>query len=110
MVRLETDASDVVTGGVASQQQDNETWKPLGFTLKTLNDAKRNYMTYDKEMLVIMRGLEEWQALLLGIKEPFKIWTDHRNLVYYRDPKKLTQRHVLGKSNQVADASQHGHS
>ena len=89
---METDASDVATEGVASQQQDDETWKPLGFTSKTLNDTERNYMTYDKEMLAIMRGLEEWRALLLGVKDPFKIWMDHRNLVYYRDPKKLTQR------------------
>ena len=120
LVRLETDASDVATGGVASQQQDDETWKPLGFTSKTLNGAERNYTTYDKEMLAIMRGLEEWRALLLGVREPFEIWTDHRNLVYYRDPKKLTRRqanwsskladfdfkirHVSGKSNRVADA------
>jgi len=119
-VQLETDASDVATGGVASQQQDDETWKPLGFTSKTLNGAERNYTTYDKEMLAIMRGLEEWRALLLGMKDPFEIWTDHRNLVYYRNPKKLTRWqanwsskladfdfmiwHVSGKSNRVADA------
>ena len=51
---METDASDVATGGVASQQQDDETWKPLGFTSKTLNDTEKNYTTYDKEMLAIM--------------------------------------------------------
>ena len=90
LVCLETDTSDVATGGVAMQQQDDGTWKPLGFTLKTLNDAERNYTTYDKEMLAIMRGLEEWRALLLSVKDPFEIWTDHHNLVYYQDPKKLT--------------------
>ena len=46
LVRLETDASEVVTGGVASQQQDDEIWKLLGFMSKTLNNAERNYTTY----------------------------------------------------------------
>ena len=76
--------------GIASQQQDNGAWKPLGFTSKTLNDTERNYTTYDKEMLAIMQGLEEWRALLLSVKDPFKIWMDHHNLVYYWDLKKLT--------------------
>ena len=102
LVQLETNASDVATCGVASQQQDDETWKLLGFISKTLNGAERNYMTYDKEMLAIMRGIEEWRALLLGVKDPFEIWTDHQNLVYYQDLKKLTRRQA-NWSSKLAD-------
>ena len=43
-------------------------------------------------MLAIMIALEEWRHYLLGTKEPFDIWTDHQNLTYFREAKKLNRR------------------
>jgi hypothetical protein len=41
-----------------------------------------------------MQGLEEWWNLLISTQEPFKILTDHQNLVYFEDPQKLTAHQV----------------
>jgi hypothetical protein len=45
-------------------------------------------MTYNKELLGIMHMLDDWQNLLIGTAEPFKILTDHQNLTYFREPQK----------------------
>jgi hypothetical protein len=86
---LETDVSDVTTRAVLLQEQEDGVYKPLGFSSKLLGETEQWYMTYDKELLGIMRGLEEWQSLLIGSREPFEICTDHRNLSYFREPQKL---------------------
>jgi hypothetical protein len=74
-------------------QEDGE-YHPVGYTLKSYNDTEKNYTTYDKEMLGVMRGLEEWRNLLIEVAKPLKIMTDHRNLTYFREPQKLTSRQV----------------
>jgi len=37
---------------------DNGKWKPVAYLSKSLNKMERNYETHDKEMLVVIRGLE----------------------------------------------------
>jgi hypothetical protein len=83
LFRLEMDASDLATGAVLSQKQEDGTFQPIGYASKSYNEAEKSYTTYDKEMLGVMRGLEEWRSLLIGTAEPFEIWTDHRNLTYF---------------------------
>jgi hypothetical protein len=63
---LETDASDMAMGAVLYQEQEDGSFRPIGFSSKSYNEAERNYTTYDKEMLAVMRGLEEWWSLLIG--------------------------------------------
>jgi len=33
----------------------------VAFLSKSLNETKRNYEIYDKKMLVVIRGLENWR-------------------------------------------------
>ena len=33
----------------------------MAFLSKSLNETKRNYEIYDKKMLVVIRGLENWR-------------------------------------------------
>jgi len=40
--------------------------------------AERNYDIYDKEMLAVMRALEQWRHYLEGAKHPVQILTDHK--------------------------------
>jgi len=56
-----------------------------------MQPAERNYEIYDKELLVIVEALSQWQQYLLDVTEPFKIWTDHENLKYFREPHKLNR-------------------
>ena len=55
---MEVDMSDYITGEVLSMEYEDELWRPVAFLSKSLNETKKNYEIYDKEMLVIIRGLE----------------------------------------------------
>ena len=57
--RLETDTSSYATGAVLSQLCDDGKWHPVGFTSKGLDSAERNYEVHDKELLLVIQGLEE---------------------------------------------------
>ena len=64
----------------------------MAFLSKSLNETERNYKIHDKEMLAIIRGLENWRHLLEGMHFKFEIWTDHKNLEYFMKAQKLNQR------------------
>ena len=90
--KVEADSSNYATGSVLSQLGKDGKWHPCGFQSKSLNAVERNYDTYDKEMLAIIRALEEWRHHLEGTQFVFKIWIDHKNLEYFMSAKKLNRR------------------
>jgi len=58
--RIEADSSDFASGAVLSQQLPREEkWHPVAFYSKSLSPVERNYEIHDKEMLAIIRALEE---------------------------------------------------
>ena len=81
--RLECDASNFVTGAVLSQAQADGTHQPVAFMSKGFSNVEHNYQIHDKEMLAIMRTLDEWCHFLEGATEKFKILMDHQNLAYF---------------------------
>ena len=118
--RLEVDASGYATGAVLSQEGDDGKWHPVAFHSESMSDAERNYEIYDKEMLAIIRALQTWRHYLEGLPSKFTIWSDHKNLEYWRTAQNLTRRqarwalylsrfdfvivHKPGTSNGKADA------
>ncbi|GLB39299.1 putative retrotransposable element tf2 155 kda protein type 1-like [Lyophyllum shimeji] len=91
--RVEADSSDFATGAVLSQQSpEDEKWHPVVFYSKSLNAVERNYEIHDKEMLAIIRALEEWRHFLEGARHKVEIYTDHKNLQYFLTAKKLNRR------------------
>jgi len=93
-MRVEADMSEYTTGEVLSIKCENEKWRPVVFISKSLNEAKRNYKIHDKEMLAIVRYLDEWRHLLEGAQNKFEIWSDHKNLEYFMSSQKLNRRQV----------------
>jgi len=91
-MRMEVDASDYATGGVLSMECEDKLWRPVVFLSKSLNEMERNYEIHDKEMLVIIRGLEAWRHLLEGVQFKFEIWMDYKNLEYFMKAQKLNRR------------------
>ena len=79
--RVEMDASEHTIEEVLSQEQEGK-WKPIAFLSRTMQPAERNYKIYNKELLAIVKALSKWRQYLLDAVEPFKIWTDHKNLIY----------------------------
>ena len=58
---IEADSSDYATGSILLQQSTNDLkWHLIAFYLKSLNAVEWNYKIHDKEMLTVMRSLEEW--------------------------------------------------
>ncbi len=75
--RLEVDASSFATGGVLMQEKEDGFWYPIAYQSESMSDAEQNYEIYDKEMLVVVRALEDWRHYLEGLPHPFDIITDH---------------------------------
>jgi hypothetical protein len=91
--RVEADSSDFATGAVLSQQSDLDgKYHPVAFFSKSLSTVERNYEIHDKEMLAIIRALEEWRHFLEGAKHKVEVWTDHKNLQYFMTTQKLNRR------------------
>ena len=90
-MRIEVDTSDYATGDVLSMKCENGLWRPVAFLSKSLNETKRNYKIHDKEILAIIRGLENWRHLFEGAKFKFEIWIDHKSLEYFIKAQKLNQ-------------------
>jgi len=90
--QIEVDSSDFATRAVLSQQSAMDgKWHPIAFYSKSLFSMEWNYKIHDKEMLAIIRALEEWRHFLEESTHPVEIWTDHKNLEYFMTAKKLNR-------------------
>ena len=102
--RLETDASDFVTGAVLSILKDNK-WHPVAFSSHTMSPEERNYPVADKEMLLVICTLEKWRHYLEGAKHQFDIWNDHVNLQWFIKRQDLNQCQAHGLSTSPGSRS-----
>ena len=57
-----------------------------------MSQVECNYAIYDKEMFAIILALQEWQQYPLGAKYQVEIWTDYKNLSYFKASQNLNQR------------------
>jgi len=90
---IEADSSDFASGAVLSQKlPGEEKWHPVVFYSKSLSLVEWNYEIHNKEMLAIIRALEEWRYFLEGAWHPVEIWMDYKNLEYFITAKKLNHR------------------
>jgi transposase InsO family protein len=117
---VETDASDGVIAGVLSQQHLDGEWYPVAYFSKTMAPAECNYGIHDKEMLAIVKSLDQWRPELQNTAKKIQIYTDHKALEYFMTTKQLTGRQArwaealseyyfivmyrAGKQNAKADA------
>jgi hypothetical protein len=90
--RMETDVSNFAITAILSQMDDAGKWRLVAFLSRSLNDAKRNYEIYNKEMLAIMHGFHEWAHYLKGNDKITEVLTDHQNLTFFRKPQNLNRR------------------
>src|SRR5271163_3320866 len=118
--QIEVDASKYATGAILTQLDSNGDRHPCAFISKTMSQAQRNYDTGDRELLAIVRALEEWRHYIQGSPHTTMIYSDHANLTYFRLPQTLSHRqarwalyvsefdlklvHIAGSKNVLADA------
>jgi hypothetical protein len=118
---LQTDASSTGAGVVLTQKvKGSKKCKLVVYFLCIFSPAESNYDIYEKEFLAVIKAIENWRAHLIWTEKPFIIKTDHKNLMYWKEPKKLTGRtarwhkklqdynfkivHITGRTNRPADA------
>ena len=82
-------ASGHAIGRVLSQKR--EKWKLIAFLSRIMQPVERNYEIYNTELLAIVETLTKWKQYLLDVIEKFEVWTDHKNLKYFREPQKLNR-------------------
>jgi hypothetical protein len=90
--RLITDASDFALGAILEQLDLLNQWHPIAYFSKSPLPAEQNYDIHDKELLAIIHALESFRHYLEGHPEPFEIWTDHNNLIYFHTKQCLSCR------------------
>nr|GFA25344.1 retrovirus-related Pol polyprotein from transposon 17.6 [Tanacetum cinerariifolium] len=92
---LMCDASDFAIGAVLGQRHEKH-FKPIHYASKTMNNAKTNYTTTEKEMLAVVYAFEKFRSYLIMNKSI--VHTDHSALKYLfakKDAKARLLRWVL---------------
>jgi hypothetical protein len=118
--KLEVDASGFAMGAVLLQKKDDGKKHPIAYYSKTLSAAERNYDVYDLELLAIVNAMDHWRPYLAGSPHKVIIYSDHQNLLYWKEPHKISRRvarevlmlseynfeirHIKGTANGRADA------
>lgn len=117
-IKVECDASAKATGGVIWQEQDDKSWKPIGFSSKSMTPTEQAYPIQDQELLAVIHSLRDNEQALWGTE--FVVLTDHQALVYFSSKRLLSTRQIRwsqylanfditwryrpGKENVAADA------
>ena len=87
-----TNASLLAAGAILLQADTNQDLHPCAYFSWTFSLAQQNYDIYDWELLAVILALEEWCQYLQGTQHPITIITDHKNLSYIKDPRKLSRQ------------------
>ncbi len=89
---LEVDASNYAIGATLNQKDEQGRWHPVAYYSTTLSETERNYDIYDKELLAVVKSLRHWRTYLAGAPHQIIIHTDHSNLLYWKEPRKISRR------------------
>jgi hypothetical protein len=90
--QIESDASKFAYGAVITQTDSNGARHPVAFLSKTFTPTERCYKIYDRELMGIVKSLEEWRHYVQGSPFTTTVLSDHRNLTYFRKPQRLNDR------------------
>ncbi|KAJ9552333.1 hypothetical protein OSB04_016378 [Centaurea solstitialis] len=83
--KLTCDASDFAVGVILGQQKEDRLYV-IYYASKTLDSAKMNYLTTEKELLAVVFSIKKFRPYLVGFK--VIVYFDHATL-----------RHLLHKKN-----------
>ena len=81
---LTTDASGEGLGAVLSQGEIGKDL-PEAFASRNLNRGEKSYITREKELIAILRGMQYFRSYLYGRK--FTVVTDHKTLTWIMNVK-----------------------
>lgn len=73
---------------------NDKTLRPVACHLEKLTPAQSDNKIHDKQLLAVLSTLEVWRGEWTGIKEPFIVFSSHKNLQYFMTTGKLLERRV----------------
>jgi hypothetical protein len=87
-------ASAYGVGAILSQEGEINPQKPIKkpklhpiiYYSATFTATERCYDIYERELLAIIKAITHWRPYLIWIEEPFTIYTNHANLLYWKSP------------------------
>src|SRR5712672_1590684 len=123
---VHTDASAYGVGAILLQEGEVNPQKPskpqlhpIAYYSTTFTPTERNYDIYKRELLAVLKALQNWRPHLAWTPHPFTLITDHANLMFWKHPRKINRRvarwfaelqdywfeikHVPGKNHTAAD-------
>jgi len=90
---LKTNASDFAVGACLYQIKD-EQQRLIAYWSKKLSEPEERYKVHDKELLAIVKALQDWRPYLADTEKPIQIYTDHKNLRNFATTKQLNWQQV----------------
>ncbi|KAF8748095.1 hypothetical protein RHS01_11053 [Rhizoctonia solani] len=109
---LETNASGVAMGAILSQRGSDNRLHPIAYMSKSFSGAEANYDTHDKELLAIIKALEEWRIFLEATDKPIQTRAmahlpEHFNFeIHYCPGKQSGKPDALSRRSDYIDAPQ----
>ena len=64
----------------------------MGSVSCSFNQVEWNYDIHDQELLAIIYGLQAWRHILLSTLHIITIYTNHKNLTFYRSAHRIAQQ------------------
>ncbi len=90
---LKTNTSNF-TVGACLYQIENEQQRLIVYQLRKLSGSEKRYEVHDKELLAIVKALQDWRPYLADTEKSIQIYTDHKNLRNFATMKQLNQWQV----------------
>ena len=75
-----------------TQTDSNGDRHPVAFLSKIFTEMERNYEIYNRELLGIIRALEEWRHYIQGSGHTTTVYSDHQNLTFFKSAQKLNRQ------------------
>jgi hypothetical protein len=89
---VECNCSGYALGATLSQFDKKGRLRSVAYFSRKLKPEECNYEIHDKELLAVVKSVEQWRGELRSIAKPFKILTDHQNLQYFMTAQRLSER------------------
>ncbi len=77
LIELATDILDYVIGVEVGQIRRDKKYRPISFFLKKFLGAELNYKIYNKELLAIVRAIEENRYYLKRVKYQIIVYSNY---------------------------------
>jgi len=98
---LKTDTLNFAVGTCLYQIED-EQQRLIAYQSRKLSEPEKRYEVHDKELLAIVKALQDWRPYLAETEKPIQIYTNHKNLRNFAITKQLNWWQVCW-AEQLAD-------